>query len=202
MVQQAVKATQAVKASKGESVASNEDKIFKGADTGPWHLGRDEFERSVSRLELAMFHVFESIERWEKECIAAAEPGQMLTGHDSSLLHVIRSYDRPKGVSELAQFLNRDDIANIQYSLRKMQKNGIIQKSEEGGSRKDVTYEVTEHGRKLTDGFADVRTRVLIDTYRTAGFDKERIDELADLVILLVGLYESSGRRAMMERMR
>lgn len=186
----------------GDNVASDEAEILKNADTGPWHLGRDEYERSVSRLELAMFHVFESIERWEKECISAAEPGQSMTGHDSSLLHSIRSYDRPKGVSELAQFLNRDDMANIQYSIRKMQKNGLIRKSEEGGSRKDVTYEVTENGRRLSDGFADVRTKVLINTYRKAGFDKERIDELADLVILLVGLYESSGRNAMMERLR
>lgn len=183
-------------------MASNETEILGNRDTGPWHLGRDEYERSVSRLELAMFHVFESIERWEKECISAVDPAQSMSGHDSSLLHSIRSYDRPKGVSELAQFLNRDDIANIQYSIRKMQKSGLIQKSEEGGSRKDVTYEVTEYGQQLTEGFADVRTKVLINTYRQAGFSKERIDELADLVILLVGLYESSGRSAMMERLR
>ncbi|MEE8059837.1 MAG: winged helix DNA-binding protein [Pseudomonadales bacterium] len=183
-------------------MGSNKTEILNKSDSGFWHLGRDEFERSVSRLELAIFHVYESIERWEKECISAVEPGQSIAGHDSTLLHSIRSYDRPKGVSELAQFLNRDDIANIQYSLRKMQKSGLIQKSKESGSRKDMTYEVTEYGRQLTDGFGDVRTKVLINSFRQASFDKERIDELADLVILLVGLYESSGRSAMMERLR
>ena len=179
----------------------NEDILTK-AESIPWHLGEGDYERSIARLELAMFSIFESIERWEKECISAAQPGLSIAGSDSSLLHVIRMYDRPKGISEIAQFLNRDDIANIQYTIRKLQKMDLIQKSNGSGSRKDVTYEVTEQGRLLTEKFGQIRRKVLLGTYEKAGFTQERIDEIGDWIVLLIGMYESAGRNAMMEGMR
>jgi predicted MarR family transcription regulator len=184
------------------TTSDSKEDILTNTESVPWHLGENEYERSVTRLELALFNIFESVERWEKECTAAVQPGLSITGGDSSLLHVIRMHDRPKGVSELAQFLNRDDLANIQYSIRKLQKLDLIQKSQGTGSRKDVTYEVTEYGRVVTDKYAEIRRKLLMSIYEKAGFDPEKIDEIGDWIVLLVGMYESASRAAMMNGMR
>ena len=75
---------------------------------------------------------------------------------------MIRMNDRPKSVRDLAHMANRQDIPNIQYSLRKLIKGGLVVKS--GSGRSGVTYETTELGRDVCDRYADVRAELLIDS--------------------------------------
>lgn len=166
-----------------------------------WHLGQDPFEASLSRLEVALFSVLESQSRWQRECIVITQGDLSISGKDNTLLNVIRMYDRPKGVSEIAHFLNRDDISNIQYCIRKLQSNGLVTKADGKGSRKDVTYKVTDHGRKLTEDFADLRRDLLVKAFHSAGFTRERVEELADSLILMTGLYESAARDVTLSNM-
>jgi len=70
--------------------------------------------------------------------------------------------DKAKTISELARFLNRDDLANIQYSLRKLQKAGLIEKHGRS-KRRGIRYRVTEKGKQVTGVFVEMRARLLIE---------------------------------------
>lgn len=166
-----------------------------------WHLGHDQFENALSRLELALFSVLESQSRWQRECVVVTKGEISMSGSDNTLLNVIRMFDRPKGVSEIAHILNRDDLSNIQYCIRKLQTLGLVTKSTGKGSRKDVTYKVTAQGKQITEAFSQLRRELLVKAFQSAGLSEERISELADQLILMTGLYESAARDVTLSNM-
>ena len=100
-----------------------------------WHLAADEPEVAATEFEFAL----------------------MRSGPDNALLHVIRMNDRAKTIKEIARLMNRDDIPNIQYSIRKMVSDGLV--SKHGSSRTGVTYAATDRGCEITDRNAEVRRR-------------------------------------------
>lgn len=65
--------------------------------------------------------------RWQEDCEKVANQTD-LTGSELSILHIIRIKDRPKTLNELMRLLNRDGHFNINYSLKKLIKNGLVQK--------------------------------------------------------------------------
>ena len=99
-----------------------------------WHLANDETEFKVTELEFAMMRVLEAFSRW----VAAADEmvGLSELKHgEHVILHVIRMQNRPKSGATIARLLNRDDLPNIQYSLRKLENAGFIQKNKEAGTK-------------------------------------------------------------------
>ena len=42
------------------------------------------------------------------------------------ILHIIRMHNRPKNSITIARMMNRDDLANLQYSLRKLEAAGLV----------------------------------------------------------------------------
>jgi predicted MarR family transcription regulator len=68
--------------------------------------------------------------------------------------------DRPKSIKDLARLTNRDDVPNIQYSLRKLIGAGLVERK--GSGRSGVTYEVTVEGRRVTDDYGALRRRLLM----------------------------------------
>ena len=76
-------------------------------------------------------------------------PGRCLdlaaTGPENALLHIIRMNDRPKTMKDLARLTNRDDMPNMQYSLRKLMGAGLVAcaRARDGPG---VTYEVYGRG--------------------------------------------------------
>ena len=78
-----------------------------------WHISRTPEEIALTELEYSLFRVFESFTRWQMECVATAGVPN-LSGADAAILNVVRMRDRPKGISDIARLLNRDDIANLQ----------------------------------------------------------------------------------------
>ena len=54
---------------------------------------------------------------------------------------------KPRSVSDLSRFSNRDDISNIQYSLRKLTAAGLIEKVP-GSTNRDTRYQPTAAGRE------------------------------------------------------
>ncbi|WP_245464574.1 winged helix DNA-binding protein, partial [Mesorhizobium sp. M8A.F.Ca.ET.021.01.1.1] len=90
-----------------------------------WHLARTPLEIDVTEVEYALMRSYEAFGHWQAECLATVIEFSA-SGPENALLHVIRMNDRPKSVRDLAQMTNRDDIPNIQYSLRKLLKGGLI----------------------------------------------------------------------------
>jgi len=162
----------------------------KGLDKH-WHLATDAFEVGITELEFSIFRVSAAFERWQADCLGCCH-GQPFSGTDTALLHVIRMHERPKSISELARLLKRDDLSNLQYGTRKLLKAGLIEKSAEKGSKKDVTYQVSALGRDVTDRYARFRQELLISMTRaTAG--KTDFESLARALNMMSAMYDQAS---------
>ncbi|WP_343231151.1 winged helix DNA-binding protein [Thalassovita aquimarina] len=174
-----------------EGPAKSDEMDFK------WHLAADDPEIATTEMEFALMRTFESFGRWQAECLIAVS-GLTLSGPENALLHIIRMNDRAKSVKELARLTNRDDIPNIQYSLRKMLSEGLITK--QGTSRTGVTYEATDKGREVTDVYATVRRRLLVEKIDDIPDFVQRLQEVTRTLNILSGLYEEASRVAATHR--
>lgn len=162
-----------------------------------WHLARTPDELDVAELEYALIRSFEGFGHWQMQCLSAVADFAA-SGPENALLHMIRMNDRPKSIRDLAHMGNRDDIPNIQYSLRKLIKGGLVRKS--GSGRSGVVYEVTAYGREVTDAYADVRSDLLIEAVKRVPDLMTRLQDAAHTLELLTGIYDQAARIAATHR--
>ena len=142
-------------------------------------------------IEYSLIRTFGALERWMAECQGAAAHMPM-SSTDNLVLNAIRMREVPKGLSELARFLNRDDVSNIQYSLRKLQRVGLIEKNS-SKKRRGASYQVTEKGRKVTDEFARLRRKLLIAAVPTLTDWEEQVATTRRVLELMHGVYENAS---------
>ncbi|GAB4519580.1 MAG: hypothetical protein Tsb0010_03870 [Parvularculaceae bacterium] len=160
-----------------------------------WHLAQTPDEIAVTEFEYALIRAGEGFSHWQAECLAAVT-GLAMSGADNAILHVIRMKDRPKGVKEIGRLMNRDDIPNIQYSIRKLLKAGLIEKLGESSRRKGVAYQATKKGVKVTEDYAKLRANLLIDFFRDMGGVDDNLETATRVLELVAGIYEQTGRIA------
>lgn len=158
----------------------------KDAGDYDWHLSTNAAERATTEIEFALMRAFEGFGRWQSECLASV-CDLAATGPENALLHLIRMNDRPKTMRDLARLTNRDDVPNMQYSLRKLIKAGLVLR--QGAGRSGVSYVVTDAGRRVTDDYAAVRRRLLIAAIDQVPGLAERLSEAARSLNLLGGIY-------------
>jgi predicted MarR family transcription regulator len=164
-----------------------------------WHLARTPQEIDVAEMEYALMRSFEAFGRWQAECLASVSDFSA-TGPENALLHIIRMNDRAKSIRDLAHMANREDIPNIQYSLRKLIQGGLVARS--GSGRSGVVYEVTALGRDVTDRYADVRAALLLSATERVPDLHHRLRETARTLELMTGIYEQAARTAATHRRR
>ena len=179
-----------------KNVQTQNDAVTPGLDWH-WHLAESPVEVDTTELEFALMRTFEGFGRWQSECLASV-CDLAATGPENALLHIIRMNERPKSIKDLARLTNRDDVPNIQYSLRKLIGAGLILRK--GSGRSGVTYEVTEEGRRVTDDYGAVRRRLLIQAVQTVPGFSDRLAEATRTLNLLSGIYEEISRVAATHR--
>jgi predicted MarR family transcription regulator len=164
-----------------------------------WHLARTPLEIDVTEVEYALMRSYEAFGRWQAECLATVIEFSA-SGPENALLHIIRMNDRPKSVRDLALMTNREDIPNIQYSLRKLLKGGFIKRT--GSGRAGVTYEVTPLGQRVTERYADIREVLLIGAVKRIPDLAGKLEQAARTLELMTGIYEEAARAAATHRRR
>ena len=162
-----------------------------------WHLAESPVEVDTTELEFALMRTFEGFGRWQSECLASV-CDLAATGPENALLHIIRMNDRPKTIKDLARLTNRDDVPNIQYSLRKLIGAGLILRK--GAGRSGVTYEVTDEGRRVTDDYGALRRQLLLQAVSNVPGFSDRLAEATRTLNLLSGIYEEISRVAATHR--
>lgn len=163
-----------------------------------WHLAENAHEIAITEMEFALLRVGEAFQRWQSECLAMVAEKQF-SGQDNTILHVIRMHERPKGVTEIARLLNRDDIANVQYSVRKLLSAKLIERSSKGGP-KNATYQVTVTGKQATDEYAMLRRSLLISLTRSVAGGDSTFHESTRTLELMTGIYDQAARVAATHR--
>jgi predicted MarR family transcription regulator len=162
-----------------------------------WHLARMPVEVDVAEIEYALMRTNQAFERWQTECLASVIDFAA-SGEENAMLHIIRMNDRPKTIKDLARLANREDIPNMQYSLRKLIGAGLV--ARQGSGRAGVTYTVTERGREVTDKYAEVRATLLVDAIASVPNFPQRLEEATRTLELLTGIYEQVARVAATHR--
>lgn len=157
-----------------------------------WHLANSNTEVLVTEFEWGLIRLYEAFARW------VSTASSLLIDEDIKfaehmILHIIRMHNRAKNSITIARMMNRDDVANLQYSLRKLEAAGLINKSKDK-TGKSFSYVVTERGKQITDGYAAIRSDLLIRALSTISDVDGRMAEMTKMVSVLTGIYEEMAR--------
>jgi len=159
-----------------------------------WSLAKTPHDAVTTDLEWAVLRFHQAFERWVTQ-LGNITGMSGLSYTEIVILHVVGMQDRPKTAAGIARQLNRDDIPNIQYCLRKLIKHEFC-KSKKSNTRKTSDYALTESGYKVVNDYSRVRQDTL--TALTSSIDNvdERMYEATRLISMLTGLYDEAGRIA------
>lgn len=161
-----------------------------------WHLAESKDELSIIDFEFVLWRVYYSWVRWQEDCQAAVA-GDDLTAQEIALLHVIRMKDRPKTVYELSRLLNRDDIPNMQYGIKKLLKLGYVEKTDiTAGQKKATAYKITEKGIANTAAYSKARKSIFLEMLKGYESDQLKFKEMTKSLNLMKAIYEEASRLA------
>ncbi len=164
-----------------------------------WHLATNEHEIALTELEYSLFRSYESFSRWMKECVVAAS-GFSMSASDCAVLNVIAMRDRPKGITEIARLLNRDDNTNIQYTIRKLTSDKLVEKTSTDNRRKGVRYRATPGGNEVVARFVALRKGLLIDMTEAIRDMDDQLAKGSKILDLMTGMYEQAAMVAATHR--
>ena len=155
-------------------------------------MGATGAEASITEFEYAALHLIEAFRRWSTQCSRITSSYDMGYG-EMVVLHVIRMQDRPKDATTIANILNRDDIPNVQYSLRKLVSLDLVKKVRMGTT---FTFAVTAKGRDATDRYAELRRELLLPQLSHLVDPLGSLAEARQVLTLMTGIYDQTARVA------
>lgn len=156
-------------------------------------LGRTERERAFLEFEQALICASEAFYRFAGAIFGPAGGQGKLTGQECVILQQLMFTPQPRSVSELSRFCNRDDISNIQYSLRKLIAAGLIEKVP-GSTNRDTRYQPTQAGRDFTETLVTSRRELLIAPSADLPDIENQLKAAATALSLLTGMYDHTSR--------
>lgn len=172
----------------------SKSQALESADRPPPPLARSESERVFTEFEQALICASEAFYRFAGVLLGQVGIQHNLTGHDNVVFQQLLFTPNPRSISELSRFSNRDDISNIQYSLRKLSSAGLIEKVP-GSTNRDTRYRPTPEGRRLTEEIIANRRELLVAPSEGITAVQAQLKAAAETMSLLTGLYDQASRR-------
>ncbi|UCV03887.1 winged helix DNA-binding protein [Dechloromonas denitrificans] len=162
-------------------------------DLENWHLGQDSLEKTMANFEHTLMCLNEAFARFNWQGLATAAHDLTFSSQDNTILHIIHTLGRPKSVSDIARFLNRDDLANIQYSIRKLLKAKFIEKADDRSSR-GTTYRTTASGKSVIDDYVNTRRNLVAKPASDIANIEEQLQVATRAMGVFIGLYDHAAR--------
>jgi predicted MarR family transcription regulator len=160
----------------------------------PAHLGPSPHEEAVTDFEQSLICAAEAFYRFIGLLLGPEGRRHKLTGPDNVILQQLVGSNQPRSVTDLARFANRDDIANIQYSLRKLIQADMVEKAP-GSTNRDTRYRVTARASRLTDAFLDLRREMLMKPSSDFRDFDTQLRAAAQAMSLITSLYDHGTRK-------
>ncbi|MFK8050379.1 MAG: winged helix DNA-binding protein [Halioglobus sp.] len=157
-----------------------------------WRLGGDDHSITTTEFEWAIIRFYSAFERSCQQ-LGSLAGNKNLNFQELVLLHVVSMQHNPQTSTSLARQLNRDDIANVQYTLRKLQGEGLVLKNKEPRG-KTYTYDITETGSVIVERYAEMRALLLTEKTNFIDHIDEKLHAANDLLSLLTGIYDDAAR--------
>lgn len=157
-----------------------------------WHLARSEDEVRLTDFEFALMAATAGFERYAVQT-ARLVGGPELGYSEVVIIHVVRMHDTPKDAATIARLLNRDDLPNVQYALRKLVSTGLVEKSKQGTT---TVFSTTAEGVRWTDRYAALRTKILLGIVTAEHAFSGGLGRATRAMSVLAGIFDSSARAA------
>jgi predicted MarR family transcription regulator len=159
----------------------------------PPPLAQTQRESVFFEFEQALICASEAFYRFAGLGLGQVGKENNLTGHENVILQQLMFSQKPRSVSDLSRFTNRDDIANIQYSLRKLTAAGLIEKVP-GSTNRDTRYRPTQKAQQLTSELVALRRELLITPSSNLSDIEAQLKAAATALSLITGLYDHVSR--------
>ena len=157
------------------------------------HLATTPHEVAVTRFEQGLICAAAAFYRFYGVLLGREGRVRNISGQDNAILQQIMAASRPLAVTDIARFANRDDIANFQYSLKKLLRAGLIEKAGRTSAR-ETSYVVTALARDWTRNFLQLRRQLFTDpAAQILDFD-DQLEKSANLLNLIAGFYDHGTR--------
>lgn len=169
----------------------------KSARVAP-HLAATPREFSVTEFEQGLICAAEAFYRFYGSLLGRRGREQKLSGQDNVILQQILAASRPLSLTDIARFANRDDTANIQYSLKKLLRAGLIEKAPTSSAR-EASYAVTERALEWAEHFVKLRRELFTDPSAQILDFQEQLAMCSKLLNTIAGFYDH-GTRVMASR--
>ena len=156
-------------------------------------LAHTEREAAHFAYEQALICAAEAFYRFAGAMLGPVGKENNLSGQDNVILQQLMLAEKPRGVTELSRFANRDDFSNIQYSLRKLTKCGLVEKVR-GSTNRETAYRVTAAGRQATDTLVRLRRELLVAPGAAVADMDKHLAAATNGLLLLTGLYDHTSR--------
>jgi predicted MarR family transcription regulator len=165
----------------------------------PPHLAATDHEAAVTEFEQALICAAEAFYRFAGALLGPEARRHNLVGQDCVILQQLVTAGAPRRVGDLLRFANRDDVSNVQYSLRKLIKAGLVRQVK-GATNRDTAYEITEDGSRVSARLVAQRRELLMTPTKDMVELDRQLRSLALSLGLLTGVYDH-GTRVLARRM-
>ncbi len=162
------------------------------------YMTRRPIGAALTRTELAVIRTTQAFERWSV-FLHSTVSDERLSAQDVWILHSIRMRGGAQNLSELLLFLNRNDVSTIQYSLRKIEQAGLIERIT-GNSKREAGYRLTSVGKSTTDDYAKLRDELLVELGEDIRDFEERLFAAAATLERLTGIYDQATQMVLNRR--
>ena len=156
-----------------------------------WHLAATQRDAVFTSFEFALLQSVAAFERFSVQAARLSGDSDALSFSEVVLLHMVRMHDRPKDAATLAKLVNRDDLPNVLYSLRKLANVGLIEKTKVGSA---TFFQITDKGRVETERYAELRQAILLSSVDSVANMEENLAFVTKILSIVTGFYESAAR--------
>jgi predicted MarR family transcription regulator len=147
----------------------------------------------TSELEYGLFVATNAFNRWIVRCMTASGVPD-LGPLDVMVLHTVNHRDRPKKLADICFTLNIEDTHTVNYALKKLLKQGVVEADRQG---KERLYQTSAAGRDACERYREVRDACLVEALTALGtVDTDEIGDAARVLRALSGLYDQAARAA------
>jgi predicted MarR family transcription regulator len=160
----------------------------------PAHLAATEHEQLVTEFEQSLICAAEAFYRFAGALLGPEANEHNLSGQDCVILQQLVTARAPRRIGELLRFANRDDVSNVQYSLRKLIKAGLVQQVK-GTRQRDMAYAATTSGGRASARLVAQRRNLLMKpTAQISDLAQSQLHALSMTLGMLTGIYDHGTR--------
>jgi len=151
----------------------------------------------LSAYEYGLILASNAFDRWTVRCMAAAGHPE-LGALDVLTLHAVNHRARDKRLADICFVLNIEDSHTVNYALKKLEKLALVTRTRRG---KETFYSCSAAGEEACRKYREVREDCLVNAFEALAGGRDgdlrgQIDEAADLLRVLSGLYDQAARAA------